>query len=425
MLRSSVLAGLAVLSPGLPSQDPGSPDPDPDMGWTGVLDEAEFARLHSLRAEEAPPLRGTDIVVADAKAYLSLPEGAPTAAILVIHEWWGLNDHVKHWTDRLAADGYAALAIDLYGGVVATDREGAAAAMRAVDGEAALRTLRAAHGFLQTDERVRAERTGVIGWCFGGGWSLRLAMAEPELDAAVVYYGRLVTDPAQLAAVRAPMLGVFGNKDRGIPAKAVDAFAAAMGAAGRPLELHRYDANHAFANPSSARYEAEHAAAAWAEVRRFFGEWLGPEPEGALADRSRELAYALPEGWRLQDGERPMRYMTLSAAEDLECVVYVLPGAAGGVAANVNRWRGQLGHDPLSEDELAATATLRCMRQDVPYVDVSGAYRGMQGPEIADARMLGVVCPLGDEAVFVKLVGPADAVGAQRAAFEAFVQSMR
>lgn len=421
MLRASFVLGISALAPAVPGQEA----PAAEMGWTGVLDEAEFARLHALRAEDAPPLHGEDISVGEAKAYLSLPEGTPTAGVLVIHEWWGLNDHVKHWTDRLAADGYAALAIDLYGGVVATDREGAAAAMRAVDAEAALTTLRAAHAFLQEDERVRAARTGVIGWCFGGGWSLKLAMAEPELDAAVVYYGRLVADPQALASIRAPMLGVFGDKDRGIPPEAVDGFAGAMAQAGRQLELHRYDANHAFANPSSGRYEAEHAAAAWGEVRRFLAEWLGPEPEGALADRSRELAYTLPDGWKLQEGQRPMRYMTLTLPDALECVVYVLPGAAGGVAANVNRWRAQIGHEPLTPDELAAMPTLRGLRRDVPYLDLTGSYRGMQGPELEDARMLGIVCPLGGEAVFVKLVGPAAAVGRQQAAFEAFVQSMR
>ena len=248
-----------------------------EMGWTGVLDEASFAALHDLRAD-APPraLRGEEIVIDGAKAYLALPAAAsaPLPAVLVIHEWWGLNDHVKRWTDRLAADGYAALAIDLYGGVVATTREEASAAMRAVDESTARATLLAAHRFLAEDPRVRARRRGVIGWCFGGGWSLQLALAAPDLDAAVVYYGRLVTDKAALSSIHAPVLGIFGTRDRGIPPASVDAFEAAMRAADRDCRVLRYEADHAFANPSGARYDQVNAAAAWTEVRAFLAARL-------------------------------------------------------------------------------------------------------------------------------------------------------
>ncbi|MBI5850561.1 MAG: dienelactone hydrolase family protein [Planctomycetes bacterium] len=247
------------------------------MGWTGVLDESSFAALHDLRAD-APPARlsGEEIEIDGAKAYLALPAdaSAPLPAVLVIHEWWGLNDHVKHWTDRLAADGYAALAIDLYGGTVATTREEAATAMRAVDEAAARATLLAAHRFLARDPRVLARRRGVIGWCFGGGWSLQLALAAPDLDAAVVYYGRLVTDPAALRSIHAPVLGIFGTRDRGIPPASVDAFESAMRDADRACRVLRYDADHAFANPSGARYDQANAAAAWREVRGFLAARL-------------------------------------------------------------------------------------------------------------------------------------------------------
>jgi len=134
-----------------------------------------------------------------------LPEGAtaPLPAVIVIHEWWGLNDHVRHWADRLAADGYAALAVDLYGGKVATTPDEAMAAMKSVD-EAKAKAksmLAAAHRFLADDPRIDAKRRGVIGWCFGGAWSLQHAIAEADLDAAVIYYGRLSTEPAQLAKI--------------------------------------------------------------------------------------------------------------------------------------------------------------------------------------------------------------------------------
>jgi carboxymethylenebutenolidase len=185
------------------------------MGWTGVLSEEEFKKLHELAERDAPPLHGEMVELDGSRAYLSLPkEGKPPfPAVLVIHEWWGLNDHIKHWADRLAADGYAALAVDLYGGEVAKDADQATALMRAVDQDAALATLRQGHRFLAADPRVQAKVRAAVGWCFGGGQALRLAMAAADLDAAVIYYGRLVTDPEQLSAIRARVLGIFGNQD--------------------------------------------------------------------------------------------------------------------------------------------------------------------------------------------------------------------
>ncbi|MCH9685267.1 MAG: dienelactone hydrolase family protein [Deltaproteobacteria bacterium] len=248
----------------------------PDTTQTGILSEQDFAALHELTDAKAPEPRGVELEIAGARAYLSLPEGAtaPLPAVLVIHEWWGLNEHIKHWTDRLAADGYAALAIDLYGGQVATDRETALALMKGVDEKVARETLDAAHRFLSEDERVGASKRGVIGWCFGGGWSLQHALSQPDLDAAIVYYGMLETDPKALAPIQAPVMGVFGNQDAGIPPASVDAFDAAMKEAGKALTVHRYDAQHAFANPSSGRYNAEAAEDAWAHARAFLGEHL-------------------------------------------------------------------------------------------------------------------------------------------------------
>lgn len=246
------------------------------MTNTGILSEQEFAALHELTDAKAPPAKGIEIELAGSKAYLSLPEGAkaPMPGVVVVHEWWGMNDHIRHWTDRLAADGYAALAVDLYGGKVATTPEEALATMKAVDDARAREILTAAHRFLAEDPRVRAKKRGVIGWCFGGGWSLQQALMQPDLDAAVIYYGRLETDPEVLAKIEAPVLGVFGNEDEGIPPAAVDAFAKAMQQAGESLELRRYDAPHAFANPSSANYDAKAAEDAWSNVRAFYAEHL-------------------------------------------------------------------------------------------------------------------------------------------------------
>jgi carboxymethylenebutenolidase len=268
------------------SSDPGTTAPPADgaqdeptpMGNTGVLDEEAFKRLHELRDDRAPAPRGVEIEIAGTKAYLSLPENSkpPLPAVLVIHEWWGLNDHIRHWTDRLAADGYAALAVDLYGGKTADDSEDAMTLMKAVDEARAQEILSAAHRFLREDPRIAAKRRGVIGWCFGGGWALQHAIATPDLDAAVIYYGRPVTDEAALAKIHAQLLGVFADKDKSIPPQAVDDLAAALKRAGKTIELHRYDAEHGFANPSGARYDETSASDAWQHVRAFLRNQLQP-----------------------------------------------------------------------------------------------------------------------------------------------------
>lgn len=243
---------------------------------TGAISEEEFKALHELKQGGVPKLTGTMIDLGPDRAYLSLPAGAraPLPGIVVVHEWWGLNDHVKHWTDRLAAEGYAALAVDLYGGTIATTAEDALRAMKSVDKAKATATLLAAHRFLAEDARVKAPRRGSIGWCFGGGMSLALALAAPDLDAAVMYYGHPVTDPEALKPMRAPLLGIFGTRDASIPPATVAEFEAALSKAGKQHTLHSFDAEHAFANPSNPRYDERSADAAWKLVRAFFAQRL-------------------------------------------------------------------------------------------------------------------------------------------------------
>ncbi|MCU0867269.1 MAG: dienelactone hydrolase family protein [Planctomycetes bacterium] len=246
-------------------------DPTPPKPMHGELDEKAFAALHDLKQEAPPALTGTMVKIGKQKHYLALPKQpkAPLPAIVIIHEWWGLNDHIKHWADRMAEQGYAALAVDLYGGTVAKKPEEAQAAMKQVDQAAAVATLRAAFDFLGTDPRVLANKRACLGWCFGGAMSLQLAIAEPKLDACVLYYGRLVEDKTELAKVQAPVLAVFGTRDRSIPDAKVTAFETAMTELKKDVKVLRYDAEHAFANPSGARYDQKNAAAAWAEVKAF------------------------------------------------------------------------------------------------------------------------------------------------------------
>ena len=208
--------------------------------------------------------------------YLATPEkGAGNApGLIVIHEWWGLNDNIRMMADKLAGEGYRALAVDLYKGKVAETPDSAGTYARSVQNEEALDNLTQAYEYLSNEKG--ADRIGVIGWCFGGAWSLQTALAHPEkIDATVIYYGRLVTDTKQLKKLRMPVLGIFGAEDQGIPPKKVKEFEAALNEAGVSNSIHIYEgAGHAFANPSGTRYVEEAAEDAWQKTTRFLSEHL-------------------------------------------------------------------------------------------------------------------------------------------------------
>ena len=190
---------------------------------------------------------------------------------MVIHEWWGLNDNVKAMARRLAGAGYLALAVDLYEGEVAEDRTDASRLARG-SGERTEQILDNLHQAIEHLRSAGVERIGVIGWCFGGGWSLRTALAFPDkVDAAVIYYGRLTTDKAELEPLSSPVLGIFGALDDGIPVATVKEFQAALEALDKEATIHIYeDADHAFANPSGTRYNETAAEDAWAKTLAFF-----------------------------------------------------------------------------------------------------------------------------------------------------------
>ena len=148
---------------------------------------------------------------------LYTPAGkGPFPALLVIHEYWGLNDWVKDQASRLADEGYVTLAVDLYRGRVASTPDMAHELMRGVPEDRAKRDLHAAFEFLTTQPNVKKNRIGSIGWCMGGGYSLDVALQEPTLAADVINYGHLATDLDALKKINAPILGLFGGQDRGI-----------------------------------------------------------------------------------------------------------------------------------------------------------------------------------------------------------------
>ncbi len=210
------------------------------------------------------------------KAYLAQPEGdGPFPGVLLIHEWWGLNDWVRQQADRFAEKGYAALAPDLYHGEAAQDAEHAHELSRGLSEERAIGDLKFAFEFLSGHKLTRGKKTGVIGWCMGGGYALKLGIEEPRVAATVVCYGRPVLDEQRLRRIKGPLLGIWGATDRGID---VEAFKKALEAADKKdVEHHVFpDAGHAFMNENNQRgYNAQAAKQAWKEIDAFFAKHLG------------------------------------------------------------------------------------------------------------------------------------------------------
>jgi carboxymethylenebutenolidase len=208
---------------------------------------------------------------------LYAPEGkGPFPALVVIHEWWGLNDWVKEQATKLADQGYVTLAVDLYRGKVATTPDEAHEIMRGVPEDRAARDLHAAVEFLKSQSTVKKDRIGSIGWCMGGGYSLNVALQEPTLAAAVINYGHLAADADSLKKISAAVLGIFGGQDRGIPVDDVKKFEQTLKQQGNKVEIVIYpDAGHAFENPNNKTgYRADDAADAWKHTTSFLASTL-------------------------------------------------------------------------------------------------------------------------------------------------------
>jgi len=206
--------------------------------------------------------------------YLAMPEGVSDSipGIIVIHEWWGLNDNIRTMTERLAGEGYAALAVDLYQGSVAeTPDEARSLVQSALENPDLLnQNLLEAHNYLETE--LNAPATASIGWCFGGTWSLNTALLLPEtLDAAVIYYGGgIVTDSETLEALQMPIQGHFGEIDSNPSLATVRDFESTLDSLGKNAGIYIYgSADHAFANPSGTRYNEEAAELSWKRTLEF------------------------------------------------------------------------------------------------------------------------------------------------------------
>jgi carboxymethylenebutenolidase len=214
----------------------------------------------------------------NATAFLATPEGkGPFPAVIVIHEWWGLDDWVKGQARALAKEGYVALAPDLYRGKVTSKQEEAHQLMSGLPSDRALRDLKAAYASLAGRPDVKKDRIGAIGWCMGGRYALSLAVEEPKLAAAVAYYGAPPTEPAAIARIQAPILGSFGAEDKGPSPEQVKAFEAELKKAGKKADIKIYEgAGHAFANPNNpwGGYREPAAKDAWSRTVAFLAAHL-------------------------------------------------------------------------------------------------------------------------------------------------------
>ncbi len=229
----------------------------------------------ALAAEQTVSFKSGDETV---NGFLVTPEGkGPFPAVIVIHEWWGLDGWVKDQARALAKEGYVALAVDLYRGKVTDKQEEAHQLMMGMPRDRALRDLEAAFAYLRGRADVRKDRIGVIGWCMGGMYSLAVATEEPRLAAVVAYYGAPPTDAAAIAKIKAPVLGNYGAEDKGPSPEQVKAFEAAMKKAGKTVDIKIYPgAGHAFANPNNpwGGYREAAAKDAWQRTLAWFAKYL-------------------------------------------------------------------------------------------------------------------------------------------------------
>ena len=227
--------------------------------------------------EDLVPITAERTTVGGAPGYLARPDDDGTyPAVVMIHEWWGLNENIERMAAILAGHEYVVFAVDLYDGEVATDSETAgrlSGQVRENPGEAVATMSGAVEGLRELTEATG--RVASLGWCFGGGQSLQLSLSDADLDATVIYYGTLATDEATLQRIDGPVLGIFGSEDQVVPIEDVRAFDETLGELGVEREIHVYEgAGHAFANPSGESFRPEDTRDAWAKTLDFLDRSL-------------------------------------------------------------------------------------------------------------------------------------------------------
>lgn len=245
--------------------------------------EAQAAAAKAPAAKtRAVPTKTQDVTFTSDKdtlgGFLAVPDKAGTfPAVIVIHEWWGLNDWVKDQTVKIAGLGYVTLAVDLYRGKATTDPSEAHELSRGLPQDRGLKDIQAAYDYLIARKDVTKDRIAIIGWCMGGGYAVQFAVRQPRLSALVINYGALPTDPNDLQQIAAPVLGNFGADDKGITPTDVHAFEDYLKKINHYVDVKIYPgAGHAFENPNNVNgYRPEAAADAWNRTVAFLHRCLG------------------------------------------------------------------------------------------------------------------------------------------------------
>ena len=286
ILAAAALLAAACSNSTSPAAKPASaasaPQPKP-------AEPAHESKTGSPAAEAQPkaPLLEQEVAYGEAQkrnlvGFLAMPGGAaePLPGLIVIHEWWGLNDNIKAMTRKLASEGYVALAVDLYNGAKADTPEKAQPLMAAVvgDQEAARSNLKQAYDYL--DKYALAPRIGSVGWSLGGGWSLQTALMLPDhLRAMVMYYGPITGSQSELSTLQMPVLGFFAGLDESVPVRDVLLFRSTLLKLGKPAEIIIYPkAQSGFANPDRGAYDEQATAESWQKTLAFLAENLKAKP---------------------------------------------------------------------------------------------------------------------------------------------------
>jgi carboxymethylenebutenolidase len=211
----------------------------------------------------------------NATGYLSLPASAKGPGVIVIQEWWGLVPHIKDVCDRFAAEGFVALAPDMYHGESTKSPDEAGKLMMALRIDEAEKDLRGAIGYLLNHEATSADKVGTVGFCMGGALSLYAASKNPQVGACVVFYGIHPNVKPDLASLKAPVLGIYAERDAYVPPAAVHELESRLKEYGKSVEMHIYPGmDHGFFNDTREVYNEAAAKDAWGRVLKFYGEHL-------------------------------------------------------------------------------------------------------------------------------------------------------
>jgi len=214
-------------------------------------------------------------------AVVASPDSEAQAAVILIHEWWGIDNHIRDIAGRYAKEGFLCVAPDLYRGKTATDQQEASKLMHELATEDGLETIAAA--IEETKRTFNVKKIGITGYCMGGTFALRAACDFDELSAAAAFYGD-IPEESVLQKLKAPTLFIAGSRDAWINSEKVNALKGAARKYSLPLEVITYDADHAFFNDTRPEvYNPEAAADSWQRVLAHFRRYLGAtaKPIGA------------------------------------------------------------------------------------------------------------------------------------------------